>query len=79
LARKAHYKITTRSKRLDAKRRAKPPGKRRSKSGKIYYEYRSNHADKYAWERPGTKTARKIASRKKRKTRKHKRTRRRKR
>jgi hypothetical protein len=29
----------------DAKRRALPPGKRVSKSGKIYYEYRKNRSD----------------------------------
>ena len=29
----------------DKARRALPPGKRRSKSGKIYYEYRKNRSD----------------------------------
>jgi hypothetical protein len=31
--------------RLDRKRKALPPGKRMSKSGKIYYEYRRNRSD----------------------------------
>jgi len=31
--------------RLDRLRKALPPGKRRSKSGKIYYEYRRNRSD----------------------------------
>ena len=31
--------------RRDAKRKALRPGKRRSKSGKIYYEYRKNRSD----------------------------------
>jgi len=31
--------------RLDKRRKALPPGKRRSKSGRVYYERRSNHAD----------------------------------
>lgn len=29
----------------DMKRKAKRPGKRKSKRGKIYYEYRSNRSD----------------------------------
>lgn len=33
------------NKALDAKRKAKPPGKRRSKSGKTYYESRRNRSD----------------------------------
>ncbi len=33
------------NKNLDAKRKALPPGKRISKSGKIYYEYRRNRSD----------------------------------
>ena len=35
----------------DKKRKAKLPGKRKSKSGKIYYEYRKNRSD-----RAGTRT-----------------------
>ena len=31
---------------LDKKRIALPPGKRISRAGKIYYEYRSNRSDK---------------------------------
>lgn len=34
------------SKRRDAKRQALPPGRRVSKGGKVYYERRSNRADK---------------------------------
>ena len=34
------------SEKLDKKRTAKVPGKRKSKSGKIYYEYRENRTDK---------------------------------
>jgi len=30
----------------DRDRKAMPPGKRKSKSGKIYYEYRRNRTDK---------------------------------
>lgn len=30
---------------LDESRTAKPPGRRRSKSGNIYYEYRMNRSD----------------------------------
>jgi hypothetical protein len=30
---------------LDLMRQAKPPGKRKSKSGKTYYEYRPNRSD----------------------------------
>lgn len=33
------------SKAIDAKRVAKKPGKRRSASGKTYYEYRANRTD----------------------------------
>ncbi len=35
----------TTSKSSDAKRQAKPIGKRKSKSGKVYYEYRENRSD----------------------------------
>jgi len=31
---------------IDARRRALPPGKRRSASGRVYYEYRKNRTDK---------------------------------
>lgn len=34
------------STKLDKKRKAMPPGKRVSATGKIYYEYRRNRADK---------------------------------
>jgi len=30
---------------LDRKRKAKLPGRRRSRSGRIYYEYRRNRSD----------------------------------
>ncbi len=30
----------------DKKRTAKKPGKRKSKSGKVYYEYRRNRSDR---------------------------------
>jgi len=30
---------------LDRKRKALPPGKRRSRNGKVYYEYRKNRSD----------------------------------
>lgn len=33
-------------KEIDIKRKALMPGKRRSKTGKIYYEYRKNRTDK---------------------------------
>ena len=33
------------SKKADSPRRALPPGKRRSKYGSIYYEYRKNRSD----------------------------------
>lgn len=36
----------TTSKSSDAKRQAKPAGKRKSKSGKTYYEYRENRSDR---------------------------------
>jgi len=32
---------------LDKKRRALPPGKRISRTGHVYYEYRANRSDKY--------------------------------
>lgn len=41
---------TKRGMKLDAARRAKPPGWRASKSGRIYFENRSNRSD-----RPGSK------------------------
>lgn len=31
---------------IDSKRKALAPGKRKSSSGKIYYEYRKNRSDK---------------------------------
>lgn len=34
------------SKRLDRMRSAKPPGKRKSKSGNTYYETRKNRSDR---------------------------------
>ena len=34
------------NRKADKKRQALPPGKRISKNGKIYYEYRSNRSDK---------------------------------
>ena len=34
------------NKRMDSKLKASLPGKRISKSGKIYYEYRANRSDK---------------------------------
>lgn len=44
------YRQTGSSKRkADRKRKAKPPGKRRSATGKVYYERRKNRSDK-----PGT-------------------------
>ena len=36
---------TRKSVNRDAARKAMPPGKRRSKSGKVYYEYRKNRTD----------------------------------
>jgi len=42
---------TARGKKLDAARKAKPPGWRVSKSGRLYFENRSNRSDK-----PGSKT-----------------------
>lgn len=30
---------------IDKKRKAMSPGKRKSKSGKVYYEYRKNRSD----------------------------------
>lgn len=41
----------TSNKRSDAQRKSKPPGKRKSKSGKVYYERRKNRTDK-----PGSMT-----------------------
>lgn len=35
----------TKSIKADKKRKAKLPGKRKSKKGKTYYEYRSNRSD----------------------------------
>lgn len=37
--------VGTSSNPLDITREAKPPGKRRSKYGKIYYEHRKNRSD----------------------------------
>ncbi|MFW6311659.1 MAG: hypothetical protein ACOC1K_05425 [Nanoarchaeota archaeon] len=34
------------SKKSDRKKKALPPGKRISKTGKVYYEYRRDHSDK---------------------------------
>ncbi|MHA1865893.1 MAG: hypothetical protein ACTSWZ_05230 [Candidatus Heimdallarchaeaceae archaeon] len=34
---------------LDRKRKAMKPGKRISKSGKVYYEYRRNRSDLKGW------------------------------
>ena len=36
----------TSNKKVDEKRKALAPGKRRSKTGKIYYEYRKSRSDK---------------------------------
>lgn len=36
---------TKKGKYLDKQRKARPPGKRRSASGKTYYEYRVNRTD----------------------------------
>jgi len=41
---------TARGRKLDAARKAKPPGWRVSKSGRLYFENRSNRSD-----RPGSK------------------------
>lgn len=38
-------KQTKKGKKADAKKDAMAPGKRRSKTGKVYYEGRSNRAD----------------------------------
>lgn len=49
---KTDYRQTgTSSKSHDEQRKAKPPGKRKSRSGKTYYERRKNRSDK-----PGTLT-----------------------
>ena len=42
---KFDYQIGTSNKRVDARRTALPPGKRISKSGKIYFESRKNRSD----------------------------------
>jgi len=40
-----HQTGTAKNAYLDSKRRALKPGKRISKSGKVYYEYRANRSD----------------------------------
>lgn len=40
-----HQTGTTKDAYLDSRRRAMKPGKRISKSGKVYYEYRANRSD----------------------------------
>lgn len=40
------HQIGKTDKKIDSKRKALAPGKRRSKTGKIYYEYRKNRSDK---------------------------------
>lgn len=51
LVKKAHKKIKqgVLAKHLDRKHKAKKPGKRKSKSGKTYYESRVNRSDKHKY------------------------------
>jgi len=42
---RADHVVGTSNKDRDEDRQARAPGKRRSRSGKIYYEYRANRAD----------------------------------
>lgn len=39
-------------KKMDKKRSALPPGKRISKNGNVYYEYRKNRSDRLKSEKP---------------------------
>lgn len=43
--RKSIYQTGSSNKSFDSARKAKPPGKRLSKSGKVYYEHRKNRSD----------------------------------
>jgi len=45
IIRKVEHQIGSTNKIRDIVRKALPPGKRISKSGKIYYEYRKNRTD----------------------------------
>jgi hypothetical protein len=45
MAKKSRYQTGGSSRRRDGKQRAKAPGKRKSKSGKIYIERRRNRSD----------------------------------
>jgi len=43
---RAHYRQIGKSNvRYDKRQKAKKPGKRKSSSGKVYYEYRKNRSD----------------------------------
>lgn len=44
-----NYQIGRTNRTRDRKRKAKPPGKRKTKRGKTYYERRRNRSDRSKW------------------------------